>query len=262
MAQSTPNAPNTSRRREFIPSGPQQREIVQNNNSSAKKNSNNNTEYIDLVELFFRFVYNWKSFLMVMLLGAVAAAAYHTYMVKPTYQASTEIYVTNSDSVISFQDLQIGSALTADYQSIITSRGVLNKVIADLQLNTTYKGLRSLISVSNPTGTRIIRTNVTTTNLELSRDIANDLLQVSIERIFQIVGTNEPTIIDYAEAQAVENVTPSFFRSTAIGSLLGAVIVAAVVTLQMLLDTTIKTEDDIKKYLQLPVLTAIPYFEE
>ncbi|MBQ6537586.1 MAG: hypothetical protein IJL75_01635, partial [Eubacterium sp.] len=87
---------------------------------------------------------------------------YHLKLVKPVYQASTELYITSTDSVISLQDLQLGSALTADYQSIITSRSVLNRVISDLELNVDYKTLGKMISVSNPTGTHIIHTNVKT----------------------------------------------------------------------------------------------------
>jgi len=164
--------------------------------------------------------------------------------------------------VISLQDLQLGSALTEDYQSIIKSRAVLNKVIDDLQLDTDYKGLQKMISVSNPSGTHIIQTSVTTTDLALSRDIANDLLNVSIDRIYQIVGTSEPTIIDYSEAEAVEDVTPGLIRYVFVGGIVGALIVAMFVVMRMLMDNTIKNDDDVEKYLQMPVLTAVPFYEE
>ena len=156
----------------------------------------------------------------------------------------------------------MGSALTADYQTIITSRGVLNRVISDLDLNTNYKGLKKLIKVSNPAGTHIIHTDVTTSDLSLSRDIANDLLLVSIERIFDIVGTSQPTVIDYSEAHAVEDVTPSLVRYMGIGGMIGLLIVSAVLIIRMLMDQTLKTDDDVEKYLQLPVLSAVPYFND
>lgn len=216
---------------------------------------------IDLVELFFTLLHSWRSIFMAILIGAVIMGAYHTFLVKPSYRATTELYITSTDSVISLQDLQVGSALTSDYQSIIKSRGVLNQVIEDLQLDINYTQLEKLISVSNPNGTHIISTSVTTNDLALSRDIANDLLNVCIDRIYQIVGTSEPTIIDFSEAEAVEYVTPGFFRYAAIGGLIGALIVAAYVTIKMLMDTTIKSDDDVEKYMRLPVLCAVPYFK-
>ena len=217
---------------------------------------------IDLVEVFFVLLHNWKSFLLAILLGATIMAAYHTFFVKPVYSASAEFYITNSDSVISLSDLNLGKALTSDYQNIIKSRAVLNKVIEDLGLNTNYRDLSKLITVSNPTDTHIIHMEVKTSDLALSRDIVNDLLSVSIERIYQVVGTNEPTIIDYSEAEAVNDVTPSITMHMLIGGLIGAVLVAAYLVMRMLMDSTIKSDDDVEKYLKLPVLAAVPYFRE
>ena len=217
---------------------------------------------IDLFEIFFTLLHSWKALLMAFLIGATILALFHTYLVTPTYRASTELYITSTDSMISLQDLQIGTALTEDYQNIITSRSVLNQVIADLQLDTDFKGLSKLIKVSNPSGTHIIHTSVTTDNLALSRDIANDLLNVCIDRIYQIVGTSEPTIIDYSEAQAVEEVTPGILKYMGIGGFIGMLVVALFLILRMLMDTTIKSDDDVEKYLQLPVLAAVPYFKE
>ncbi|MBR1558727.1 MAG: hypothetical protein IJ646_00655 [Clostridia bacterium] len=217
---------------------------------------------IDLLEVFFTLLHSYKALIMAFLIGATIMALFHTYLVTPTYEASTELYITSTDSMISLQDLQIGTALTDDYQAIISSRGVLNQVISDLQLDTDYEGLSKLVKVSNPSGTHIIHTSVTTDDLALSRDIANDLLNVCIDRIYQIVGTSEPTIIDYSEAAAVKEVTPGILKYMAIGGLVGMLLVAVVVIMRMLMDTTIKSDDDVEKYLQLPVLAAVPYFKE
>ena len=69
-------------------------------------------------------------------------------------------------------------------------------------------------------------------------------------------------IIDYAEAEAVKEVTPSLYRYLAVGALAGILLACAFVTLRMLTDNTMKTDDDVERYLQLPVLAAIPFFKE
>lgn len=247
----------------------EQKSTVPENNSpnpnsarSTRTGEKKKTEEIDLVEIFFVLLIHWKSLLLCFLIGTALMGVYHLKLVKPVYQASTELYITSTDSVISLQDLQLGSALTADYQSIITSRSVLNRVISDLELNVDYKTLGKMISVSNPTGTHIIHTNVKTNSLSLSRDIANDLLLVSIERIYQIVGTSEPTVIDYSVAEAVEDVTPSLTRHMVIGGMVGFLLAAVVLVIQMMMDRTLKTEEDVEKYLQLPTLSAIPYYND
>lgn len=221
-----------------------------------------NSREIDLVELFYVLLHNWKLLGFAFIMGVLLLAGYYGLFVQNTYEATTELYITNTDSVISFQDLQIGSALTEDYRTIITSRTVLNKVIDDLQLNTDYEELRKLITVTNPTGTHIISTSVKTTDIETSRNIANDLLNVSIEQIYQIIGTGKPTIIDYSEAEAVEDVTPSLIKFMLIGGFVGVLLVSAFIAVKMVLDNTIKNDDDVTKYLKLPVLSAVPFYEE
>ena len=221
-----------------------------------------NFQEIDLLELFFTLLHNWKLLLIGLIMGAVIMAGYYGMFIQPTYRATTELYITNSDSIISLQDLQMGTALTEDYKTIITSRTVLNKVIEDLNLNMNYRQLRGLISVSNPTGTHIISTSVTTTNRDNSRIIANDLLNVSIERLYQVIGTSEPTIIDYSQAEAVENVTPSLRSYILRGGLFGLLLVAAFITIRVMMDTTIKTDEDVERYLKLPMLSSVPFFED
>ena len=228
----------------------------------AQPNNNGNETEIDLVEVFFVLLYQWKMLLLFTLVGAALVGLFHIKLVKPKYTASTEMYITSTDSVISLSDLQISSNLANDYLNIIKSRGVMNKVISDLGLNVNYSKLASMITVTNPTGTHIIRTQVTTNDLALSRDIANDLLNVSIDQIYQIIGANQPSVIDYSAAESVEDVTPSVTRSLVIGGIVGFLIAAGFLLIRMMMDVSLKTEDDVEKYLHLPVLSAVPFYHE
>lgn len=217
---------------------------------------------IDLKEIFFLLLNNWKMILMAMLVGAVITGSYHTFLLGPSYQADAELYITNTNSMITFSDLQLSAALTDDYAQIIKSRTVLKRVIDELDLDLDYKQLRELIEVSNPDSTHIIQIRVTCDDLELSRNIANAILNVSIDQIYQIIGSSEPSVIDYSEAEAVEDVTPALLKYLLIGALLGAFLISVVLIVGMMMNTTMKTEEDVTKYLQLPVLAAVPYFKD
>ena len=217
---------------------------------------------IDLKEVFYLLISHWKSIFLAMLIGAAIFGAYHTFLLKPSYQADASIYITSTDSMISFSDLQLSAALTDDYANIIKSRTVLNRVIDELDLNLNYKQLGALISVENPDSTHIVDIKVTCDDPELSRNITNALMNISVDQIYQVIGSGEPTVIDYAMAEAVQDVTPSLKKYLMLGALLGALIVCAIVVLRMLTDTTLKTVDDIDRYLHLPVLAAVPYYRE
>ena len=217
---------------------------------------------IDLKEVFYLLLSHWKSIFLAMLIGAAIFGAYHTFLLKPSYQADASIYITSTDSMISFSDLQLSAALTDDYANIIKSRTVLNRVIDELDLNLNYKQLGALISVDNPDSTHIVDIKVTCDDPELSRNITNALMNISVDQIYQVIGSGEPTVIDYAMAEAVQDVTPSLKKYLMLGALLGALIVCAIVVLRMLTDTTLKTVDDIDRCLHLPVLAAVPYYRE
>ena len=217
---------------------------------------------IDLKEIFYLLLSHWKSIFLAMLIGAAIFGAYHTFLLKPSYQADASIYITSTDSMISFSDLQLSAALTDDYANIIKSRTVLNRVIDELDLNLNYKQLGALNSVENPDSTHIVDIKVTCDDPELSRNITNALMNISVDQIYQVIGSGEPTVIDYAMAEAVQDVTPSLKKYLMLGALLGALIVCAIVVLRMLTDTTLKTVDDIDRYLHLPVLAAVPYYRE
>ena len=217
---------------------------------------------IDLKEVFYLLLSHWKSIFLAMLIGAAIFGAYHTFLLKSSYQADASIYITSTDSMISFSDLQLSAALTDDYANIIKSRTVLNRVIDELDLNLNYRQLGALISVDNPDSTHIVDIKVTCDDPELSRNITNALMNISVDQIYQVIGSGEPTVIDYAMAEAVQDVTPSLKKYLMLGALIGALIVCAIVVLRMLTDTTLKTVDDIDRYLHLPVLAAVPYYRE
>ena len=153
---------------------------------------------IDLVELFWVLVNHWKIILLTMLITAMLAGVYYLVGVKPSYQADASIFITNNESVITVSDLQLSSELTEDYAKIIKSRNVLKQVIKELDLNLDYRELSKLVSVTNPDNSHIITITVTCGDVELCRDIANSLMNIGLDRIYQVVGSSEPTVIDYS----------------------------------------------------------------
>ena len=46
------------------------------------------------------------------------------------------------------------------------------------------------------------------------------------------------------------------------GLLFGMVLACGLICVRYMTDTTLKTEDDLKRYLDIPVLSVVPYYEE
>lgn len=237
---------------------------LQNNKKSSDvmvQPTQNPNDVIDLKELFWVLVGRWKMIFLAMLIGALLAGLYHTFLVKPSYQADASIFITSDESVISVAGLQVSSELTADYTRIVKSRNVLKQVIKDLDLDMNYRQLEELVNITNPDDSHIITITVTCGDIELCRDIANSLLNIGIDRIYQVIGNSEPTVIDYSEAQAVEQVSKGLGKTVMMGAMFGIVLAGGLIIVRFLTDTTLKTEDDIRKNLHMPVLSVIPYYE-
>ena len=71
----------------------------------------------------------------------------------------------------------------------------------------------------------------------------------------------EPNVFEYGYVNN-QHVSPSKTKNTMIGTLAGGVLAAAVVILLHLLDDSIKTPDDIERYLGLNTLASLPDQDE
>lgn len=219
-------------------------------------------EEIDLLEILFAWLSHWKWIVLTAFLCGGIAGLYNHFLIKPDYRANAEIYITNTDTMISFQDVQLSAALTVDYEEILRSRRILKKVIDDQNLDLTYKELSDMITISNPEDSHCLKICVEFSEPDTCVNILNSLLKYGVDGIYRVVGNDEPVIIDSAEADAVEVIKPGLVRYTAMGALLGAVLVCFIITLQVVMDMTLKTEEDVQKYMSLPVLACVPVFDE
>ena len=216
-------------------------------------------DVIDLMEIARLLLHKWKLLFIALLAGAVVGGAYCAFLLETTYCAEASLYITSNESLLSFSDLQLSSALTEDYAYIIKSRTVLERVIDEQQLDMDYKQLGEIVTVTNPDSSHVIRIGVTTTDPQMSRNIANSLLNISADQINQIVGNGMPSVIDESVIHAVAEVKPSMKKYCALGGILLFVLAAGVLIVRMLMDTTIKSEDDVTRYLGVPLLASVPY---
>lgn len=221
---------------------------------------------IDLAELFgVLWHWIWLILLVALLFGG-AAFAFSKFVIPEEFQSTTKIYVLDKESgsggQSTYTDLQVGSQLTKDYAELITSRTVIEKVIADNHLESVYdyKEFLKKVEVNTPTDTRIVSITVTDTNPALAQALADD---IRVEASDLIINTMQINAVNTYEAANLptEKSAPSCSKWALLGALLGALLVGGIVTLQYILDDTIKSSEDIEQYLGLSTLALIPLDE-
>lgn len=224
-----------------------------------------NTMEIDVFQLLNTL---WKRKLIIALVAIVTGAiafAYSSFIIKPEYTSTTRIYVVNRNqgdkTGLTNQDLQAGSYLVKDYREIILSQDVLEKVVTNLQLNMSTKGLASKVQVTVPVDTRIVSISVKDKQPEEASRIANSLREVAAQKIINVTRVSDVTTLEEARP-ATSPSSPNIRRNTLIAFLGGLGVVVVVVLLVELLDVRVKRPEDIEDVMQIPLLGVIPNLDK
>lgn len=225
-------------------------------------NNKNEEIEINLGEIFAVLLHKiWIIILATVVCGAVAFL-YSFFIITPQYESTTKVYILNkqSGSSVTYSDVQLSSTLSKDYEQLVTSRYVIEGVISKLNLDDTYEELAARVSASNTDETRIIAITVTDPDPEQAQKIANAVRDLAAQHITQVMDIEAVNVVDNANLPD-SPVSPSVPKWTLIGVAIGMIISIAVIVIQHLLDDSIKSLEDIEKYLGISTLAIIPMNE-
>ncbi|NMA23679.1 MAG: lipopolysaccharide chain length-determining protein [Spirochaetales bacterium] len=227
-----------------------------------------NNERVDEIEidLFSLWKAIRKNLVLILLLAVVLAGVGFgvSKLLPKKYSTFTtmllgrpEEYTSVSQDGIRIDDVNLNQKLIGTYGEFIKSRNVTMEVIENLGLDMTYEQMKSKVNVNRLKDTEMISIEVTDTIPLRAKDIANEMADIFRVKIAEALKINNIQIVDYA---IVPNnpVSPKLRRNTALGGMLGLFLGVSIVVLKAILDTSIKTADDITEYLGLPVLGMIP----
>jgi capsular polysaccharide biosynthesis protein len=217
---------------------------------------------IDLKDLFYVLKRRIWIILLTGILGAVGFGLFTVMVMNPVFTSSTMLYIVNKTaSLPSLSDLQLGTQLTKDYKVLVTSRPVTAQVIAELDLNMSHEQLVGKINVQNPADTRILTISVEDSDPYMAKSIADKMAAVASDRMAKIMDTIPPKVVEEGHV-ATRKTRPSVKKNVLMGGIAGAGLSATVILILFIMNDTVKTPEDVEKYLGLNTLSAIPVFEE
>lgn len=195
---------------------------------------------------------------------ACGTFAFTFFLIEPTYEARTLLYVNNSSfSVgntsfnISTSSLSAAQELVNTYIVILKARTSLNEIIEYADLNRDYLELQDMISAAPVNSTEIFEVVVTSTDPAESEKIANAIATLLPKRIAEIVDGSSVRVVDYAIVPTTRS-GPSYAKNIFIGVVLGILISVAIIVLKELFDVFVREEQYLSQTYQYPVLAAIP----
>lgn len=210
---------------------------------------------IDLKALFLKMKALWYILVMGVLIGAIVMTLYSVFLKTPTYTSTAQIYLRGSSKSVSVSDLQLSTALSNDYLVLFKRRDNMQKVINELNLEMTPEQLKGMINISNISDTRILQVSVTSTDPELSRDIANSAVEQGMDDIREI-DSQEPYMVEKAIASSYPNGS-STLKMTVLGALAGLVIAMGAIFIKFVLSDNVQSVDDIENTIGVPVLAVV-----
>lgn len=206
----------------------------------------------------------WVSIALVALLvlgGAVAA----TVLATPVYTARSQVYVSVRTAATT-ADLLQGSSYTQrqvkSYTDLVTTPRVLQPVIEDLGLATSPDVLARSVSADSPLDTSLINIRVVDPDPDTAADAANALARSLASTVAELERPDEgPSPVQISTVRRATAPTapssPAPTRNAALGLLLGLALGFGLAVLREVLDTRVRTPDDIRAITDASVMTVM-----
>ena len=230
-------------------------------------------EELDLKELFNIFWAKKVQIILIIIIFAVVGFIYTVGFVTPEYTASTTLVLATSNTgdkttqteqqstnSITTTDVTLNSKLVSTYSELVKSKNVLRQVISNIGINVDEEELRSNVTVSSVEDTELIEITVTNPNPTYATKIANEIASVFTTKVGEIYNIDNVHIVDEAETpEAPSNINHK--RDIIIFAFIGAVVACIYVLIANMLDTTVKTAEEVEQLFKLPVLASIPIYD-
>ncbi len=222
-------------------------------------------EEIDLKEFVMLFWNRKVSIILITIIFMLIGIIYSVGFVTPKYTSSTTLLLATSESsnsktnTITTSDITLNSKLVSTYSELVKSKNVTRQVISNLGIDETEDELRDSITVSSVKDTELIKISVTDKNATNAYNIANEIAKVFTQKVSEIYNINNVQILDQAEIST----TPSNInhaKDVIMFTFVGLFVAIVFVLVANMLDTTIKSSEEVEKLCNVPVIASIPLY--
>ncbi|WP_097027921.1 YveK family protein [Clostridium peptidivorans] len=187
------------------------------------------------------------------------------FIIKPTFEARTSIIVGKpqvTEGSLQNSDVMMYQNLIKTYAEIAKSERVAQSAAVKLGSKYTSKQIQEMINVTPQQGTQILMIKAENKDSKEAAAIIDAVTSAFVEQSkvsFPTGGTIE--VLDRAKVPE-DPIKPKKALNVAIAFFLGLMVSAGLAFLLEYMDKTIKTEEDVERYLELPVIGIIPKYAE
>lgn len=220
-------------------------------------------ETIDLSKLFSILKKNMKYLIIIPIVFLVLSMVVTFLFITPKYSSSTQVLVNQkeTDSQMMSQQVQSDLQLVNTYSEIIKSPRILDKVSKNLKGKYSSNEILGMLTVSNQAESQILNIAVENESREAADKVANEIANVFSKDVSKIMNVDNVSILSKADHNG-NKVSPQPLINAVVGVFLGLIVALIIIFFKEILDKRIKTEEDVKELLDLPVLGTIQDFSK
>ncbi len=220
-----------------------------------------NVRIVTLKDLGTVFIHHLWIIILSATLCMAIAFMYNAVTFVPKYESTATLYILRqnekSNKTDTPADFSLALNVVNDCTYLLKSHAVLDDVIDELSLNTTYESLAGNVSTSNPENTRILEVTVKSDSPKDSKEIVDSLCKIGTKKIMSAMGFNQVNLYEEGTLETDPCNKTGMLTYLILGVIVASLVYAAFF-LAFLLDDRIRSEEDIEHYLGLSILGDIP----
>ncbi len=216
---------------------------------------------INLGELFQLLKQNIKMIVISILIGIIVLGIMTVFFINKKYESTSKLFLKPdvTEGITDYTQINSNNLMVNNYIEMLKGNNIQSQAADELNMETSE--VKAALTISNQANTQIISITATTTDPELSKQIVDAVVKVFRKEVKETLNVNNIAVVDQAEV-ATAPVSPNLKMNLIIGALLGGFISVGYLFIKFMLDTHIHNKEEAEKYLGIPMLGSIPYFED
>ncbi|MBG3868807.1 capsule biosynthesis protein CapA [Staphylococcus haemolyticus] len=212
---------------------------------------------LDLSKFLGAIKKSWKLLVLLPIIFMLISLLVTVFLMKPKYEANTQVLVNQKEKNNEYmaQEVQSNLQLVNTYAEILKSPRIIDDV-AKKDSKYSSSQIKSMLDITSQSDSQILTINVKNGSKADAENVANEIAQVFKKDMPKIMSIDNVSVLSKADGTATK-VSPNLIQNLAIGLILGLILGMVIIVIKELFDKRIKTEEDVERELDIPVLGSI-----
>ncbi|MDK0707374.1 MAG: Wzz/FepE/Etk N-terminal domain-containing protein [Clostridium perfringens] len=219
---------------------------------------------ISLQEIAYALKKRWKLIALITIAATLVSAILSFFVIKPQYEATTKLFIgkqeNQENNAYNSSDVAMYQQLMKTYAELVKTSDLVTKAVKSDNLNYNQNEIKDILNNLNvipSADTQILSLSFKGGNPKEVLKVTEAITDEFISESKELIPNGNVQVIQKAQLPEYP-VSPNKKRNIFIGFVLGIMVGMGVIFLLEYLDNTFKSREELEKTLGLPIIGAIP----